>query len=94
MVSSTTASEAPVIMLSRTSRWPGKNNDGAVPLHSEEILGGEDKGHHQHALLRLTIHDVGKCEGSLAETLGISLELLQTLALSGMKRRNISGFSS
>merc|ERR1719263_2545185 len=52
-------------------------NDGVVPLLGVELLGGAGNGHTTLALLLLTIHVEGECEGSLAETLGLSLELLQ-----------------
>mmetsp|Transcript_76454 Transcript_76454/g.120632 ORF Transcript_76454/g.120632 Transcript_76454/m.120632 type:complete len:492 (-) Transcript_76454:62-1537(-) len=52
-------------------------DDGVVPLLGEELLGGACNGHTTLTLLLLSVHEEGKCERALAQTLGFRLQLLQ-----------------
>ena len=52
-------------------------NDGVVPLLGEELLGGACNGHTTLTLLLLPVHEEGECERALAQTLSLSLQLLQ-----------------
>merc|ERR1719424_166650 len=52
-------------------------DDGVVPLVSVEFLGCAGDGHTTFTLLLLTVHVESEGEGTLTETLGLLLELLQ-----------------
>merc|ERR1719229_832238 len=52
-------------------------DDGVVPLLGEELLGGAGDGHTTLTLLLLPVHEEGECEGALAQTLSLSLQLLE-----------------
>mmetsp|Transcript_13879 Transcript_13879/g.17117 ORF Transcript_13879/g.17117 Transcript_13879/m.17117 type:complete len:249 (+) Transcript_13879:866-1612(+) len=52
-------------------------DDGVVPLLGEELLGGACNGHTTLTFLLLSVHEEGKCERTLAQSLGLCLQLLQ-----------------
>merc|ERR1719223_1965100 len=52
-------------------------NDGVVPLLCVELLGSASNGHTTLALLLLPVHVESKSEGPLAQTLSLSLQLLE-----------------
>merc|ERR1719203_2592784 len=52
-------------------------NDGVMPFVGVELFGGARNGHTALALLLLPVHVEGKCEGTLAKTLSLLLQLIQ-----------------